>query len=206
VIFISHASADDTPVEELVLKLTDPTFETTDGKRRARATALLVYKPAQSGARGIESQRYPFTVPLGPIETDDLRWYLERYHEWPVGVFHDRAEGIAQKLPVWGKALFQAALGDEEAREAFYAWQYTKDAERRFSVQVDGDLPKGAPEEARAAAREAATELLSLPWELVHDGRTWLFQGKNAVRVRRRLRCRGRDVPAVIEKHRSSPM
>jgi tetratricopeptide (TPR) repeat protein len=175
------------PVEELVLELTDPTIETADGKRRARATATLVYEPAQSGARRIESRRYSFTAPLGPIETDDLRWYLESYHVWPVGVFQDRAAGIEKKLPAWGRALFQAVLGEEEAREAFYAWQYVKDAERRFSVQVDGDLPKGALEEARAAAREAATELLSLPWELVHDGRGWLFQGKNAVRVRRRL-------------------
>jgi hypothetical protein len=49
-------------------------------------------------------------------------------------------------------------------------------------------FPDGeAAAEAQAAAREAATELLALPWELLHDGRTWLFQGRNAVRVRRRL-------------------
>jgi hypothetical protein len=175
------------PVEELVLTLTDPTIDTAEGKRRARAMATLVYEPAQAGTRRIESLRYAFTAPLGPIERDDLRWYLESYYIWPMGVFQVRAAGIAKKLPAWGKALFRAALGDEEAREAFFAWQYAKDADRRFSVQVDGDLPKGAPEDAQATAREAATELLSLPWELVHDGRTWLFQGKNAVRVRRRL-------------------
>jgi hypothetical protein len=60
-------------------------------------------------------------------------------------------------------------------------------AEHRFSVQVDSDLPEGAPAEAQAAAREAATELLALPWELLYDGRGWLFQGKHAVRVRRRM-------------------
>ena len=66
--------------------------------------------------------------------------------------------------------------------------------------QVDSDLPKGTPEEARAAAREAATELLSLPWELLHDGRAWLFQGKHAVRVRRRLPNRQRqpDHPTAL--------
>lgn len=33
----------------------------------------------------------------------------------------------------------------------------------------------------------AATELLALPWELLHDGHGWLFQGKRPARVRRRL-------------------
>ncbi|HEY2737050.1 MAG TPA: CHAT domain-containing protein, partial [Thermoanaerobaculia bacterium] len=175
------------PVEELVLKLTDPAFETAEGKRRARATATLEYKPAQASARDIESRRYSFTAPFGPIETDDLRWYLESYSLWPVGVFQDRAESIKKKLPTWGEDLFKAALGDEETREALSKWQNAKDADRRFSVQVDSDLPKGAPENTQATAREAATELLSLPWELLHDGDAWLFQGRDAVRVRRRL-------------------
>ena len=92
---------------------TDPRIETQEGKRRAAATATLVYEPAQSGARSVESLRFPFTAPLGPIETDDLRWYLESYYLWPVGVFKDRADGIERKLPAGAGTLFQAALGDE---------------------------------------------------------------------------------------------
>jgi len=176
------------PIEELVLKLTDPAFETAEGKRRARALATLEYKPAQASARDIESRRYSFTAPFGPIETDDLRWYLEKYFVWPVGVFQDRAAGIEKKLPTWGQELFEAALGAKFARETLTAWQHAADgAERRFSVQVDHELPEGAAEDAQATAREAATELLSLPWELLHDGDAWLFQGRDAVRVRRRL-------------------
>jgi len=177
------------PVEELVLTLTDPTIDTVDGKRRARALAMLVYEPAQAGARPVESlRRYSFTAPLGPIETEDLRWYLESYFLWPVGVFQDRAAGIEKKLPAWGQELFKAALGTESAREALAAWQHAADGtERRFSVQVDHELPEGAAEDAQATAREAATELLGLPWELLHDGDAWLFQGRDAVRVRRRL-------------------
>lgn len=182
------------PVEELVLTLVDPMIETAEGKRRAKATATLTYEPARTGARNIVSRRFLFTAPLGPIETADLKWYLESYYLWPVGVFQERADGIARKLPGWGYELFRATLEDEEAREALAAWQQAADgAERRFSVQVDSDLPKGAPEEAQAAAREAATELLTLPWELLHDGRAWLFQGKHPVRVRRRLPNRQRQ-------------
>jgi TIR domain len=175
-------------VEELVLTLVDPRIVTEEGKRRAQATARLAYEPAHRGARNIESLRFVFTAPLGPIETADLKWYLESYYLWPVGVFQDRANEIERQLPGWGHELYTAALGDAQARQALTAWQSTADgAERRFSVLVDSDLPAGAPEPAQADAAQAATELLSLPWELLHDGRGWLFQGRHAVRVRRRL-------------------
>jgi hypothetical protein len=176
------------PPEELVLNLTDAKIEMHEGKRRVTATATLAYEPANPAARRVESRRFTFTAPLGPIEADDLRWYLESYFLWPVGVFKDRAEGIEKKLPQWGQDLFKAALGAETARDALTAWQHAADSsERRFSVQVDSDLPEGASTDAEAAVREAATELLTLPWELLHDGRGWLFQGKHAARVRRRL-------------------
>ena len=36
-------------------------------------------------------------------------------------------------------------------------------------------------------AKEVATLLLGLPWELLHDGDGYLFQGAKPTRVRRRL-------------------
>src|SRR5215813_10072666 len=60
-------------------------------------------------------------------------------------------------------------------------------AERRFSVHVDAKLEAGAPEADVKVANEAATELLKLPWELLHDGDAYLFQGAKPSRVRRRL-------------------
>src|SRR5882724_1332252 len=178
-------------LEELVLALSDPKIEIQEGKRRAAAMATVFYQPAQAGARRIDSRRrFAFTAPLGPIETADLRWYLETYYLWPDKLAQQRAEGIANRLPQWGQDLYQAALGAESARDALTTWQQASaaaTAERRFSVQVDRELPEGAAKEAQDAAGEAATELLALPWELLHDGRSWLFQGKQAVRVRRRL-------------------
>jgi hypothetical protein len=185
---------DKKPVEELVLTLVDPRIEMAEGKRRAQATATVLYQPARSGARNIQSLRFRLTAPLGPIETADLRWYLESYYRWPVGVFRERADRIEAQLPSWGCDLYETALGDEDARERVAAWQQAAaGAERRFSVHVDSDPPKGASKEAQAAAQEAASELLSLPWELLRDGSGWLFQGKDAVRVRRRLPNRHRQ-------------
>jgi hypothetical protein len=179
------------PVEELVLALTDPKTEINEGKRRAIATAMLIYEPAQAGARRVESKRFAFTAPLGPIETADLRWYLEYYLIWPDTMAQQRAQGITSKLPEWGQELYKAALAAEAGREAFTAWQSASltsgNVERRFSVLVDGGLPEDSAKEAQAATGEAAAELLALPWELLHDGRSWLFQGRNPVRVRRRL-------------------
>jgi len=176
------------PVEDLLLELRDPHIQTLEGKRRVAATATLVYDPADPAARRVESRRFTFTAPLGPIEADELRWYLESYYLWPTGVFKERAERIEAQLPQWGQDLYRAVVNTQQAQEALYAWQHAAaGAERRFSVLVDSDLPDGSSPEAQAAAKEAATGLLALPWELLHDGRSYLFQGQHAVRVRRRL-------------------
>jgi tetratricopeptide (TPR) repeat protein len=175
-------------VEELILRLDDLKIETKDGKRRAQAVAQLIYEPADKFARQVESKRFNFTAPLGVIETEDLRWYLEDYYVWPIGVFKERAERIESQLPRWGQDLYQAALAPPIAQAAVNAWQQAGvQAERRFSIFIDSELPDGAAEEEQATAREAATELLSLPWELLNDGRGFLFHGNRPVRVRRRL-------------------
>jgi tetratricopeptide (TPR) repeat protein len=176
------------PVEELILKLDGLKVEMKDGKRRARALARLVYEPADESAREVQSRPFNFTAPLGVIEAEELRWYLEEFYVWPIGIFQERAARVEARLPEWGQDLYRAALAPDTAREALSAWQQAgEDAERRFSVFVDRDLPDGASEEERAASNEAAAELLALPWELLHDGRGFLFHGKNPVRVRRRL-------------------
>ncbi|MCB0093710.1 MAG: toll/interleukin-1 receptor domain-containing protein, partial [Caldilineaceae bacterium] len=129
------------PLAELVLKLTDPHIVNTDGVRRATATAELTYNPADRG-REISSLRYKFRAPLGPVELEEIRWYIENYYRWPAGVFKERAAKTERALPQWGQALFKAALGGESAREPFEAWR-GQTGSRRFSVQVDFEPPEG---------------------------------------------------------------
>ncbi len=184
------------PVADLTLELEDPTIEAAAGKRRAAAVATLVYKPAD-GTDEVTSRRFRFEAPLGPIETGELAWYLERYAHWPSGVFKERAEGVEARLAEWGQALY-AALTGETARPALEAWRAVpRDVRRRFSVLVDADPVAGAGDGKAREARESATQLLSLPWELTHDGRGFLFQGRRGVRVRRRLPNRGKKQPLV---------
>jgi hypothetical protein len=59
-------------------------------------------------------------------------------------------------------------------------------------------LEAGVPEVEVAIAQEAATLVLGLPWELLHDGKRYLFQGAKPTRARRRLpSTEGFDVPVV---------
>ncbi len=172
------------PVEELILKLTDPRIVEDGNTRRATATAELTYVPAEG--REITSKRYKFTAPLGPVELDEIRWYIEKYHQWPTGVFKMRAEKTEKALPAWGQALYAAALGGDSARDPLEAWKRAEGS-RRFSVQVDGEPMEGTDEDEAAQIRTAASDLLSLPWEILHDGTGFLSQGARPVRVRRRL-------------------
>lgn len=188
------------PIADLVLELEDPRVEQVEkGKHRALATARLTYKPPGSGEREVESKRFPFTAPLGPIELGDLAWYLESYSDWPGKIFRDRVEGIETSLPEWGRALYDA-LRTEAAHEPLEAWRHLPtDTARRFSIEVDEDLPEGSDEQRVAQARQGATLLLALPWELVHDGKGYLFQGARPVRVRRQLPSRDLQPPLVTE-------
>lgn len=189
------------PVAELKLKLRDASLdEISEGKWRVRAKAQLIYDPADPARPTAESSEFRFTAPLGVIEADDLRWYLEKYYLWPTTFFTERARRIEAQLPQWGQQLYEAATAAQSARELLADWQQThQDVERRFSIYVDSRALEGSSADEQAAAHEAGNALLALPWELMHDGRSFLFQGANPVRVRRCL-PKGRAEKAVISK------
>ena len=182
---VQHVQAQAAPVADLVLALEDPAVVDINGARRATAVATLTYIPADGGPR-VESQRYRFTAPIGLIEAEELAWYLERYINWPTGYFEDRAQRVIEALPQWGRLLYDS-VKVAASREALEAWKATTSADRRFTVKVDKQLIAGEPLEKSGEANEAATLLLSLPWELIHDEKSYLFQGARPVRVRRSL-------------------
>ncbi|MFN0110561.1 MAG: toll/interleukin-1 receptor domain-containing protein [Blastocatellia bacterium] len=124
-------------VAELLLELRNLKVETDDGKTRAKAEATLTYQPPEAGAREVKSDPFFFTSPLGPIEADDLHWYLEKFYQWPIGQFKERGERIAKQLPDWGKLLYQAALEPKSAQAALRGWlEAASKAERRFSIEI----------------------------------------------------------------------
>ncbi|MFM7287616.1 MAG: CHAT domain-containing protein, partial [Cyanobium sp.] len=175
------------PVEELVLKINDLYFHEQDGVRRPAGNAQLIYEPS-SGQGSVESERWRLVAPLGPIEAEELNWYLERWPVWPNPVLADRALKVEKNLIAWGQSLHAAALPLDCTAKVLQGWAGVDPrANRRFSVCVDASLVSGASEEEHNTAREAANALLALPWELLHNGKGFLFQGARPVRVRRRL-------------------
>ncbi|HEX6095392.1 MAG TPA: tetratricopeptide repeat protein [Thermoanaerobaculia bacterium] len=186
-------------VEELVLELMDLTLHEQDGQRHASARARLVYEPATPGQRAVTSNRWRFIAPIGPIESDELRWYLEKYAIWPSEYFQDRARKIEENLVRWGRLLYDAALPGTQTANVMAAWsRIVGDAGRRFSVLVDATSDAETSSSDVAAARECATLLLGLPWELLHDGNQFVFQGSRPILVRRRLpNLSSVDLPVV---------
>ncbi len=178
------------PVEDLVLQLSDPSLSTRpDGSRRARARARLVHEPATPGQRAVHSARFALEAPQGVVEADDLRWYLEHYAVWPSPLLAGRAQRVEAALEAWGRQLYAAALPAEPVAEVLKSWAAATGGAvaRRFSVEVDASADAGTPADQVNASQEAATALLGLPWELLHDGRSHWFEGARPVRVRRRL-------------------
>ena len=173
-------------IEELVLTLSDPTLTNDDGKIRLRAKAELTFCPSDPNTRDIKSQQYFFEAPIGEIEANDISWYVEEYFRWPTGVFKTRAQTTESDLPRWGKLLYKAALSGESTFAPLSAWQ-DKTSGRRFSIEVNGATIEGADKELIQTTREAASRLLALPWEIMHDGTGYLNQGINSVHIRRRL-------------------
>ena len=135
-------------LEELVLELTDLKFQEQDGVRRASARARLVYEPATPGQREVKSaQSWRFIAPLGPIEAEELRWYLEKFALWPSEYFRDRARRVEESLVKWGELLHAAAIPSAHTANVMNAWmRIDGHAGRRFSVHVDSALEAGAPD------------------------------------------------------------
>ncbi len=178
------------PVAELLLELRDPKLTQLDnGSFQISAEAELIHTPADITAQSpVNSKRFRFVSPIGQIDQDELRWYLEKYYLWPAGEFRKQAERTEAKLPQWGKALFDAVLGKDPALTTVAGWISARaQADRRFSVRVDASLLDDAPAEEQSNARQAASRLISLPWELLHDGKAYLSEGAYPVHVRRRL-------------------
>ncbi|NQZ08958.1 MAG: CHAT domain-containing protein, partial [Algicola sp.] len=169
-------------VEELVLQLSDPTLTVEEGRTRLAAKAQLFFYPSDN-SRTVKSKKYDFEAPIGEIEAQEITWYVESYFRWPTGVFKTRAQATEKALPQWGETLYQAALSGKSTQAALNAWQ-SKTSGRRFSVEVESDSTEG---ETDQSSQEAASRLLALPWEIMHDGVGFLNHGANAVHIRRRL-------------------
>ena len=86
----------------------------------------------------------------------------------------------------WGKLLFEAVFNAKSAQGPLNEWRKAGQ-NLRFSVQVDFEPPEGGEGAQVSLYREAANDLLALPWEILHDGKSHFFQSAQPIQIRRRL-------------------
>lgn len=177
-------------VHELVVHVTAPRLvEAQDeaGHIRRRVHGGVALELRLPGAEPTApGEPAPFRAPVGTLEADELRWYLESYHLWPAEAFEERATGIEARLPVWGKALWQAVLEATGGAALVEQWLEASEApgqRRLLTIQA------GRPAAGDAEAAKGVAALFALPWELALDAedQDFLVKLKPHVAIRRRL-------------------
>ncbi|MBK9050773.1 MAG: CHAT domain-containing protein [Chloroflexi bacterium] len=105
-----------------------------------------------------ETEAFPFTNPLSDKDLGQIRWYLEKYYDWPTDIDDERARGIAGQLPQWGQALFNAVFQQSaNAMRLFDRFNESRQADAVLTI--DTTEPR----------------ILRLPWELLRDEGGYLF-------------------------------
>lgn len=184
-------------LEELILELSNPKIREYKGKSQLSAKVTLFYRVANGKSK--VSDKYIFNSPLGSIEMQDLYWYLER-HDKSADSSKDREKIVEENLSVWGKALYESLFLQSRipswkfwklSRRTPYFWNPVKNwlkvnegKDQRLAISVKGlaDKKKGGK-----IPIQALEELLSLPWELLNDGNSYLIQQNPPVGISHRL-------------------
>jgi len=129
----------------------------------------LQYEARWVEADGQKSKYFALRPPLTPEDAADLRWYLEKYHEFVGAGTRVRAQKIEQNLEEWGDALFDAVFGTDGGNDVY---RNLVDAQKL-----------GRP--VMLTFSTAEPEVLIQPWELMRDHEGALvFRG---VSIRRQL-------------------
>ena len=94
----------------------------------------------------------PFTDPLKPEDRADLRWYLEDYLKFPVGIYPDQARKVEAEMAEWGGRMFELLFGPgKPAREVYVQ------AREQGLRHIDFEVHYRAP------------HIGTIPWELLYD-------------------------------------
>ncbi|QTR49929.1 CHAT domain-containing tetratricopeptide repeat protein [Candidatus Thiothrix anitrata] len=164
---------------ELRLTFSNPRLMVRDDNtERVAADTQMVF--TLNGMAVAQSESFAFVAPIGLLEADDIKWYLESYYIWPVGLFKERAERIERYFPQWGDKLLTAITASPLAQPVFQQWlDASSNHEPVFSLYVQvSDTPE---------SKTAASRLLGFPWELLRYHDQYLLTHNPPVRIRRNL-------------------
>ncbi len=163
---------------ELTLKLTNPRLSIqANNTERVTTKAQLILSLDTASQQ--ESPIFPFTAPIGLLEEGDLKWYLESYYHWPVGLFKERAERIEQNFPKIGSQLLASFSQDDAAQAILQTWLTSEAQDLRFILSV---YPDNSP-----ASLTASSRLLAFPWELLSYQNQYLLAHQPDIRIHRMI-------------------
>lgn len=93
-----------------------------------------------------------FIAPFDAEAQRDLQWYFEVYPvQYTTEIDDERASRVAERIPTWGTALFNATFSDREAERLFNRFQDSTDEGKVLTVSSDHPA------------------VLAQPWELLRD-------------------------------------
>jgi tetratricopeptide (TPR) repeat protein len=123
------------------------------------------------GRRIQTARAQEFVAPFDAEAQRDLQWYFEVYPvQYTTEIDDERARRIAERIPGWGVALFDAVFADREPERMFNDFQEASDEGKVATVSSDHPT------------------VLAQPWELLRDPKgTFLFLDKPRISVRRQL-------------------
>ena len=100
----------------------------------------------------------PFANPLTPKDRAQLRWYLEEYLKFPVGIYPDEARKVEAAMVEWGGRMFELLFGPgRPARDVYILARQA--GLRKFDFEVNYRAP----------------QIGIIPWELLYDTEAGYF-------------------------------
>ena len=112
-----------------------------------------------------------FISPLVEADLKNIQWYLETYAaQYTADVDDQRAQRVAEQLPKWGQALFNAVFRDRPTQRLFNNFQDCEEEDKLLTIST------------------IYPAILSLPWELLRDtAGTYLVHDNPRISIRRRF-------------------
>ncbi|MDM8568210.1 tetratricopeptide repeat protein [Thiotrichales bacterium HSG1] len=121
---------------------------------------------------GEKTKTLEFASPFSNKGHHQLSWYLEQYaNQYSSDIDDESAKKIESQLPELGKALFNKTFAKKEAHRLYKKFRQLKDDKKIITIT------------------SYHPDILSLPWELLHDSKGKAFIIAENISIQRRVSC-----------------
>jgi CHAT domain-containing protein len=125
-----------------------------------------------------------FAIPLTAQDREAIRHYLEVYAaQYVMDIDDTEAKRVSVQLSQWGQSLFDAVFNNVLAKQLFA--QFINTPGDKYLVTITAQTP----------------EILSLPWELLHDAGQFLFAFQPSITILRRIPAKTRFPIYASQSH-----